>query len=118
MSNSPLQLLASNALSSSVTFLEKPHTELSSANFAGRHIDAIIGEPYFTSSLLPWHNLHFWYAVSSLQEFLTPGAREGCVLPGKGSLMAIAGEYQPFNHIPAWDFSLGSQCSILADIVG
>lgn len=90
------QLFAANALSQSVTFLEKPHGELSSGDFGGRQIDAIIGEPYFTSSLLPWHNLHFWYAVSSLQKFLTPGAAvegRGCILPGKGSLMAIAGEY-------------------------
>jgi len=75
----------------SITFLEKPHTELSAEDFAGRHIDAVIGEPYFTSSLLPWHNLHFWYVVNSLQKLLHP--KGNVVLPGRGSLMAIAGEW-------------------------
>jgi len=29
-------------------------------------LDVIIGEPHFTTSVLPWHNLLFWYTVSSL----------------------------------------------------
>jgi len=29
-------------------------------------ISAVIGEPHFTMSVLPWHNLLFWFTVSSL----------------------------------------------------
>ena len=87
-----------NNLSSSITFLEKTHTDLTSADFAGDgHIEAIIGEPYFSSSLLPWHNLHFWYAVDSVRRFLAPG-QDNVVLPGKGALMAIAGEFIIPSH--------------------
>lgn len=92
MNVSSLQLYEANNLSSSITFLGKSHSELTLDDFEGRKIDAVIGEPYFSSSLLPWHNLHFWYAVSSLQNLL---AREhgspAVVVPGKGFLMAIAG---------------------------
>ena len=87
-----LQLLESNDLpSSTVTFLERSHAELTADDFKGHSVDAIIGEPYFSSSLLPWHNLHFWYAISSLRKIFAPET-EGCVvLPGKGFLKGVAG---------------------------
>ena len=93
-----LQLFVANDIPpSSVTFLEKSHMELCTEDFHGRPVDGIIGEPYFASSLLPWHNLHFWYAVSSLLSFVD---EEGCgdggpppvILPGRASVMAIAGK--------------------------
>lgn len=30
--------------------------------------DLIIGEPYFNSSDLPWHHLHFWYLISQIKQ--------------------------------------------------
>lgn len=32
----------------------------------------LIGEPHFSSSTLPWHNLKFWYEKSSLQRLMWP----------------------------------------------
>ena len=52
-------------------------------------VDLLIGEPYFSSSLLPWHNLYFWFARTALSRLLSP---ECVVLPCRASLMAIAGE--------------------------
>ena len=83
-----------------VTFLEKSHTELRAEDFGGRRVDGIIGEPYFSSSLLPWHNLHFWYAINSVMSCSVERGKEEeeerretpVILPGRASLMAIAGE--------------------------
>jgi len=87
------QLLKFNGLSSSVTFLEKYHDQVCLEDLGRDHLDAIIGEPFFTSSLLPWHNLHYWYAVESLKKLVAAGVVNNSVLfPGAASLMAIAGE--------------------------
>ena len=86
-----VQLIEANGLLSSITFLEKSHFELTVDDFKGKQIDAIIGEPYFSSSLLPWHNLHFWYAVNSIQKLMAPIPSNHVVFPGKGHVMAIAG---------------------------
>lgn len=51
-------------------------------------IEGVVGEPYFGTSLLPWHNLHFWYACNALHSVCTPDC---VVLPGRAELMAIAG---------------------------
>ncbi len=84
------KLLEANSLSGVVRVLEKPPLELTRADFGDRLIDAVVGEPYFFSSLLPWHNLHFWYASSALRELMAPK----CVLlPKRASLKAIAGGY-------------------------
>ena len=53
-------------------------------------IEAVIGEPYFRTSLLPWHNLHFWYARDALSSLTSP---HPVVVPSSASLMAIAGTY-------------------------
>ena len=51
-------------------------------------IEAVVGEPYFATSLLPWHNLHFWYGCNALRSVCTPDC---VVLPARAELMAIAG---------------------------
>ena len=83
------QLLETNGLSATVNVLEKLPHELTAADFGGRPIDAVVGEPHFSTSLLPWHNVHFWYACSALRGLLSPD----CVfLPNRASLKAIAGK--------------------------
>jgi len=54
-------------------------------------IDLIVGEPYFSSTLLPWHNLHFWYARTYVDHLLGDNP---VVVPAKAHLLAIAGDYQ------------------------
>ena len=86
---SPIQLLEANGLTDFITVLDKPCLELTAGDFGGRTVDAVIGEPFFSSSLLPWHNLHYWYALTSLRKkHMSP---ECVVLPNTASLMAIAG---------------------------
>ena len=83
------QLLEANGLSATVNILEKSPHELTAADFGGRPVDAVVAEPHFSTSLLPWHNLHFWYACSALQGLLSPD----CVFfPNRASLKAIAGK--------------------------
>ena len=87
------QLLEFNGFSSSVTFLEKGHDQVCPEDFGSRPVDAVVAEPFFTSSLLPWHNLHYWYAVESVKKFLAAGvAGDSSLYPGSASLMAVAGE--------------------------
>ena len=63
-------------------------------------IGAVVGEPYFSTSLLPWHNLHFWYARDSLHSVCSPDCQ---VLPCSASIMAIAGTYIQFTlHYWVW----------------
>lgn len=39
-----------------------------------RKVAMLCGEPYFSSSLLPWHDLYFWYLRTELSAHLLPGA--------------------------------------------
>ena len=82
------QLLEANSLTNFVTVLDKPCLELTAGDFGGRRVDAVIGEPFFSSSLLPWHNLHYWYSLTALRQHMTP---ECVILPNTASLVAIAG---------------------------
>lgn len=34
-------------------------------------VNLIVAEPYFSSSILPWHNLQFWYIKQSIQPILS-----------------------------------------------
>ena len=81
-------------MSDAVTILNKPCSQLTSQDFSScssndLKLDAVIGEPYFSSSLLPWHNLHYWYAVCALKKFMTPDC---VIVPGVIHLKAIAGD--------------------------
>ena len=50
--------------------------------------DVIVGEPFFSVSLLPWHNLMFWYAATNCRVLLSEGGR---VAPCAAELKAVAG---------------------------
>ena len=56
-------------------------------------ITLLIGEPFFSTSTLPWHNLHFLYARSELGSLLVPDCT---VLPAAVTFKAIAVE---FDHL-------------------
>ena len=88
------QLLKANNLASAVTFLDKCHDQVQAEDFECKQVEAIIAEPFFTLSLLPWHNLHFWYAANSLMQFVSPqtSSTEPVLFPWTASLMAIAGK--------------------------
>lgn len=48
----------------------------------------IVGEPYFSSTLLPWHSLYFWYVRTYVNHLLNDRPK---IIPYKAHLKAIAG---------------------------
>lgn len=81
--------------------------------FCVHQIDAVIGEPYFNTSLLPWHNLYFWYALTTIRQL---GNKDVKVMPQGGTLRGIAVEFKdlwkyhsPVNRVEGFDLSLFDQ---------
>lgn len=54
-------------------------------------ISVLMGEPYFSTSLLPWHSLFFWYCRTALAGLLQPNAT---ILPCSATLHIVAVEFQ------------------------
>lgn len=54
-------------------------------------ISVLMGEPYFSTSLLPWHSLFFWYCRTALAGLLRPNA---AILPCSAALRMVAVEFQ------------------------
>lgn len=52
-------------------------------------VDVILGEPFFTSGLFPWHNLYFWYAAVSAAKINRRGVK---IVPQGATLKAMAGQ--------------------------
>uniref|UniRef100_A0A3Q1F0C8 Protein arginine N-methyltransferase n=1 Tax=Acanthochromis polyacanthus TaxID=80966 RepID=A0A3Q1F0C8_9TELE len=63
-----------------------------------KKISVLVGEPYFSTSLLPWHSLFFWFCRSALSGLLRPDAS---ILPGSASLHVVAVEFQDLWRIRA-----------------
>ncbi|XP_029200545.2 protein arginine N-methyltransferase 7-like isoform X1 [Acropora millepora] len=85
-------------------------TSLRPQDLPSNQVDVILGEPFFSSALFPWHNLYFWYAASSLANIVKPGAK---VVPGSATLRAIAVEFEdlwkfhaPVKIVQGFDVSL------------
>uniref|UniRef100_A0A8C7W0X8 Protein arginine N-methyltransferase n=1 Tax=Oncorhynchus mykiss TaxID=8022 RepID=A0A8C7W0X8_ONCMY len=60
--------------------------------------EMLIGEPYFSTSLLPWHSLYFWYCRTALVRLLAPNAT---ILPCSATLCMVAVEFQDLWRIRA-----------------
>lgn len=89
------QVIESNNLKN-IKILEKDAEELSAQDFDGLKIDLVIAEPYFQASSLPWEHLYFWYAASSLSEFLSPDVE---ILPNGMTIKAMALEFRDLHKI-------------------
>uniref|UniRef100_A0A3Q2D8F8 Protein arginine N-methyltransferase n=1 Tax=Cyprinodon variegatus TaxID=28743 RepID=A0A3Q2D8F8_CYPVA len=63
-----------------------------------QQISVLMGEPYFSTSLLPWHSLFFWYCRTALAGILRPSAT---ILPSSASLHMMAVEFQDLWRIRA-----------------
>ncbi|XP_063467685.1 protein arginine N-methyltransferase 7 isoform X9 [Symphalangus syndactylus] len=61
-----------------------------------RTVSLLLGEPFFTTSLLPWHNLYFWYVRTAVDQHLGPGA---VVMPQAASLHAVVVEFRDLWRI-------------------
>lgn len=61
-------------------------------------VDVVFGEPHFQSHVLPWDNMHLWYAVTSLRPLLSD---EVCVLPATMTIHAMAMHFKDLWKIRA-----------------
>lgn len=92
------QVLEANSKKGGVEVLEIRPEQLTSNDLRGEQVSVLIGEPYFSTSLLPWHSLFFWYCRTALAGLLKPGAT---ILPTSASLHLVAVEFQDLWRIRA-----------------
>ncbi|XP_030222110.1 protein arginine N-methyltransferase 7 [Gadus morhua] len=92
------QVLEANSMKGGVELLEIRADQLSSNDLGGQQISVLMGEPYYSTSLLPWHSLFFWYCRTALAKLLRPGA---AILPRSATLHAAAVEFQDLWRIRA-----------------
>ncbi|XP_057692957.1 protein arginine N-methyltransferase 7 isoform X2 [Corythoichthys intestinalis] len=92
------QVLDANSLRGQVELLDISPEQLTSKDLGGEQISLLIGEPYFSTSLLPWHSLFFWYCRTALAGLLRPDAT---ILPCSATLHMVAVEFQDLWRIRA-----------------
>ncbi|XP_059917119.1 protein arginine N-methyltransferase 7 [Gadus macrocephalus] len=92
------QVLEANSMKGGMELLEIRADQLSSNDLGGQQISVLMGEPYYSTSLLPWHSLFFWYCRTALAKLLRPGA---AILPRSATLRAAAVEFQDLWRIRA-----------------
>uniref|UniRef100_A0A8C5QGZ0 Protein arginine N-methyltransferase n=1 Tax=Leptobrachium leishanense TaxID=445787 RepID=A0A8C5QGZ0_9ANUR len=90
------KLFQTNELGDKIQVLQKSPAGITAADLHDKKISALIGEPFFTTSLLPWHNLYFWYSRTALSDRLT---RDFTVLPLRASLYVLAVEFKDLWRI-------------------
>ncbi|XP_054956342.1 protein arginine N-methyltransferase 7 isoform X4 [Pan paniscus] len=59
------KIFKANHLEDKINIIEKRPELLTNEDLQGRKVSLLLGEPFFTTSLLPWHNLYFWCAGNS-----------------------------------------------------
>ncbi|XP_036881169.1 protein arginine N-methyltransferase 7 isoform X1 [Manis javanica] len=90
------KIFKANHLEDKINIIEKRPESLTPADLEGRKVSLLLGEPFFTTSLLPWHNLYFWYVRTAVDQHLGPGA---VVLPQAASLHAVVVEFRDLWRI-------------------
>uniref|UniRef100_A0AC11DVN8 Protein arginine methyltransferase 7 n=1 Tax=Ovis aries TaxID=9940 RepID=A0AC11DVN8_SHEEP len=65
-------------------------------HLGAEQVSLLLGEPFFTTSLLPWHNLYFWYVRTAVDQHLGPGA---VVMPQAASLHVMVVEFRDLWQI-------------------
>jgi protein arginine N-methyltransferase 7 len=90
------RMFKANHLEDKISIIEKRPELLTSADLEGKKVSLLLGEPFFTTSLLPWHNLYFWYVRTAVDQHLGPGA---VVMPLAASLHAMIVEFRDLWRI-------------------
>ncbi|OXB53186.1 hypothetical protein ASZ78_001297 [Callipepla squamata] len=85
-----------NHLEDKIKIVEARPELLTSSHLEDKKISVLVGEPFFTTSLLPWHNLYFWYARTAVSEHL---ANDVTVLPQSAALHMMVVEFQDLWRI-------------------
>ncbi|NWX75635.1 ANM7 methyltransferase, partial [Alca torda] len=91
-----LKFFKANNLEDKIKIIEARPELLTSSHLEDKKISVLVGEPFFTTSLLPWHNLYFWYARTAVTSHLTSSAT---VLPQSASLHMMIVEFQDLWRI-------------------
>ncbi|KAM5138864.1 protein arginine N-methyltransferase 7 [Mantella aurantiaca] len=90
------KLLQTNHLKDFIPVLQNTPDKVTAADLGDKKVSVLIGEPYFTTSLLPWHNLHFWYSRTALSDKL---AEDFTIFPMAASLCVLAVEFKDLWRI-------------------
>ncbi|NWZ95580.1 ANM7 methyltransferase, partial [Nesospiza acunhae] len=85
-----------NNLEDKIKIIEARPELLKPSHLEDKKISVLVGEPFFTTSLLPWHNLYFWYARTAVSSHL---ASNVTVLPQSASLHMMIVEFQDLWRI-------------------
>ncbi|NWV82680.1 ANM7 methyltransferase, partial [Dasyornis broadbenti] len=85
-----------NNLEDKIKIIEARPELLKPYHLEDKKISVLVGEPFFTTSLLPWHNLYFWYARTAVSAHL---ASNVTVLPQSASLHMMIVEFQDLWRI-------------------
>ncbi|NWV59742.1 ANM7 methyltransferase, partial [Malurus elegans] len=85
-----------NHLEDKIKIIEVRPELLKPSHLEDKKISVLVGEPFFTTSLLPWHNLYFWYARTAVSTHL---ASDVTVLPQSASLHMMVVEFQDLWRI-------------------
>ncbi|RXM95571.1 Protein arginine N-methyltransferase 7 [Acipenser ruthenus] len=111
------KVLAANDLTGTIQVLESHPQQLTSNSLGDEQVSVLIGEPYFTTSLLPWHSLYFWYSRTVLSGRLCDDVT---LLPQSASLCMAPMEFKSSLHFresreaephPLWEYP----CRALAE---
>ena len=99
MSNRIMQtMITENNMQEKISILNTSFENITSRDLNDMKIDVLVGEPSFLTSLLPWHNLFFWYARTALSEHLSTDAT---ISPRRGLLKAVAVQFKDLWKIRA-----------------
>ncbi|XP_063801426.1 protein arginine N-methyltransferase 7 isoform X2 [Pseudophryne corroboree] len=90
------KLFQTNNLKEAIHIIQKSPDKITTADLGDNKVSALIGEPFFTTSLLPWHNLYFWYSRSALSDNMTTDC---AVLPMSATLYMLAVEFRDLWRI-------------------
>ncbi|NXF03664.1 ANM7 methyltransferase, partial [Smithornis capensis] len=85
-----------NHLEDKIKIIEARPELLKPSHLEDKKVSVLVGEPFFSTSLLPWHNLYFWYARTAVSSHLTSNAT---VLPQSASLHMMVVEFQDLWRI-------------------
>ncbi|XP_004371702.1 protein arginine N-methyltransferase 7 isoform X1 [Trichechus manatus latirostris] len=109
------KIFKANHLEEKINIIEKRSELLTPADLGGKKVSLLLGEPFFTTSLLPWHNLYFWYVRTAVDQHLVPSA---IVMPQAASLHAMVVEFRDLWRIrsPCGDCE-GFDVHIMDDMV-
>ena len=92
------QIVAANRLKEKIILLPMTADQLTKTDIS-ENLDVVFGEPFFLSSLAPWHDLYFWYGARKVMSMFDNPNIE--VYPGSSCVKAIAVELKDLWKIKA-----------------